>query len=317
MITLYVLIFLGSCFLLTVSSRLLVNTLSKIAKFLGWKEFVVAFFTMAFAVSLPNFFVGIISAIDKIPELSLGDVVGGNIIDLSLIVGLTALFSKRGLSASSRTVQASSVFTILIAVLPLILIYDGTLSRTDGILLLSAFVAYVFWVFHKQDRFKKIYDGITEPMTLGLFFKNSSLFLGSAILLILAADGIVRSSVFFADYFNLPLSLVGVLVVGIGNSLPETFFSLAGAREGQDWLVLGDLMGGILITSTLVLGMVSLINPIQVTNLTAIAIGRIFLIISALFFLFFIKTDSKITRKEAIFLILIYVVFILFEIIFK
>lgn len=303
--------------MLATSSKWLVDTLSKIAKFLGWKEFVVAFFTMAFAASLPNFFVGIISALNKIPELSFGDVVGGNIVDLSLVVGLSALISKMGLSADSRTVQGSSIFTIGIAILPLLLIYDGILSRADGILLLFAFFCYILWLFRRRERFTKIYDGVTEPRSFKFFFKNSMFFLTSAILLILAAEGVVKSAIFFANYFNFPLGLIGILIVGLGNSLPEAFFSLGAAKKSQDWLILGDLMGGVIITATLVLGTVALIYPIRITDFSAIATGRIFLIISALFFLIFLRTGKKITRKEAIFLLGIYILFVAIEILTK
>ena len=106
MLWLYILIFLFSCFLLTLSSKWLVNTLSRIALFLKLKEFVVGFFIMAFAASLPNFFVGIIAALNKIPELSFGDVIGGNILDLSLVIGLAALLSKRGYQLKARPSKA-------------------------------------------------------------------------------------------------------------------------------------------------------------------------------------------------------------------
>ena len=317
MVWLYAFIFLASCFILVISSRWLIDTLSKIAKYLGWKEFVVAFFTMAIAVSLPNLFVGIISAFNKIPELSFGDVVGGNIVDLSLVVGLAALISKSGLSASSRTVQGSSIFTILIAVLPLLLAFDGTLSRADGIILLIAFFCYIFWLFSKEDRFTKVYDGIIEPMSFKLFFKNFILFFVSALLLIMAAQGVVKSAVFFANYLSFPLGLIGILIVGFGNSLPEMFFSLQAARKSQDWLLLGDLMGGVVITATLVLGIVALICPIEIRNFSALAIGRLFLVVSALFFLIFLRSGKKITRKEALILLLIYILFILAELFIK
>jgi len=312
MIWFYIIIFLISCFFLAFSSKWLVDALSKIAKFLGWKEFVVAFFLMAFGVSVPNFFVGIISALNKIPELSFGDVVGGNIVDLSLVIGLAALISRMGLSASSRTVQGSSIFTIGIAILPLILISDGVLSRPDGLLLLLAFFIYISWLFSKRERFQKLYDGIVEPMSFKFFFKNLIKFLISVIFLLLAAQGIVKSATFFASYLNLPIGLIGILVVGLANSLPEGFFSIQAARKGQDWLVLGDLMGGVVITATLVLGIVALICPIQIHDFSPFVIARIFLIISALFFFFFVRTDRQITKKEALFLILIYVAFVLF-----
>jgi len=116
----YALIFLAvtdiiSCLVLTFSSKWLIDTLSRVALFLKMKEFVVGFFIMAFAASIPNFFVGIISALNKVPQLSFGDVTGGNIIDLSLVIGLAALLSRGGLSAQSRTVQGSAIFTIFVS----------------------------------------------------------------------------------------------------------------------------------------------------------------------------------------------------------
>ena len=159
MIFLYILIFIVSCFMLAFSSSWLVGALLRIAKFLGWKEFVVGFFIMAVATSLPNLFIGIISALNKVPELSFGDVVGANIFDLSLVVALAVFISKMGLSAKSRIVQGSAIFTMAIAILPLILVVDGAISRADGAVLIAAFIFYVFWIFRKRERFEKIYDG--------------------------------------------------------------------------------------------------------------------------------------------------------------
>ena len=314
MIPLYIFTFITSCFLLTIAGKWLIESLVKIAKFLGWKEFVVAFFTVALGTSLPNLFVGIISALNKIPQLSLGDVVGGNILDLTLVVALAAFISRKGIYAPSRTVQGSSLFTIGSAILPLILILDGNLSRIDGILLISAFIVYVSWLFRKEDRFKKVYDGVPQIKDFKYFLKDIGMLLSSIVLLILGATGIVQSSSFFAQVLNLPLIFIGIFIVGVGNALPEAFFSIRAAREGQDWMILGNLMGSVMITTTLVLGIVALISPIEIFDFSTFAIGRFFLIVSAIFFLIFLRTGRKITRKEAVFLFLIFAAFVITEI---
>jgi cation:H+ antiporter len=317
MIWLYVLIFLVSCGLLTFSSRMLVNTLSRIALFLKLKEFVVGFFIMAFAVSLPNFFVGIISALNKIPQLSFGDVIGGNIVDLSLVIGLAALLSRGGLSAQSRTVQGSSLFTIFIGVLPLFLISDGYLSRWDGIFLILTYFLYISWLFSKRERFTKIYDHAPKSINFKNFIKDLVFLIFSVVLLLAGAEGIVSSASVFATTLAIPIGLIGLFVVGVGNSLPETFFSIQAARRGQDWMILGDLMGGVVLTATLVLGTVALISPIRIADFAPFAIARIFMIISALFFLICLRSDGKISKKEGILLLLIYVFFLITEIITK
>ncbi|PIR02205.1 MAG: hypothetical protein CO031_00060 [Candidatus Nealsonbacteria bacterium CG_4_9_14_0_2_um_filter_37_38] len=314
MFWLYILIFIGSFAILFFSSNFLVDALTKISKFIGWKEFVVSFFIMAFATTIPNFFVGIISALNKVPQLALSDVVGTNIADLTLILALAALVSKRGLSVPSRTVQGSSIFTIGVAILPLILMLDGNLSRADGVMLLIAFIIYLVWLFNKGERFRKIYNGIPDKLGRKFFLKNIFLLIFSIILLLISAQGIVKSVLFFSEYFHLPLTLIGILIVGLGTALPESSFTLQAARKGQDWMVAGNVMGSVIMTTTLVLGIVVLISPIQVSNLSPFVIGRIFLAISAIFFLIFIRTGRKITRKEALFLLGIYLTFVLVEI---
>jgi len=311
---LYLIIFIISFFMLVYASRRLIKSLTKVAKFLGWKEFVVAFFTMALAGAIPNLSVGLSSAMHKIPQLSFSEIVGGNIVDLTLAVALAVLVSNGGLSLPSRTVQGSAVFTLLAAVLPLFLIFDGTLSRADGLLLILAFIVYVVWLFNRKERFSKKYDHVKGSMGFKEAFKNLSALLGAIFLLLLAAEGIVRSALYFSEMLNMPLALIGILVVGLGNALPEIFFAVQAAKKDENWMVIGNLMGSVIIPVTLVLGVVVIIRPIEIVSFSPFVIGRFFLIISAIFFLFFLRTGKKVTKKEALFLLIVYILFVLAEI---
>ena len=314
-------IFIFSCLLLFWSGSKLVGALMKIARFLGWREFVVAFFIMAFAGSLPNLFVGINSALYKIPQLSFGDIVGGNMVDLTLAIALVVLIGGTNLPARSKMVQTSTIFTALIAILPLVLIFDGSLGRVDALVLILVFLLYIFWIFSRKERFKKVYNTNREVKKkyIGLkgFLKNLGRIIIYLIFLLLASEGIVRSAGVFADALNVTIPLVGILIIGIGNALPETYFAVISARKKQTGMILGDLMGSIIVCSTLILGIVALISPIEISDFSPFAIGRIFLIISALFFFVAVKTDRKITKKEGLFLLVIYLLFVLTELYFK
>jgi cation:H+ antiporter len=314
LIIINILIFIVSVFLLAFSSKWLMGALSRIALFLRIKEFVVAFFIMAFATSLPNLTVGIISAFKNIPQLSFGDVIGGNIVDLSIVLGLAALISRKGISCESRVVQVSSLYTIFIAILPLLLVFDGTLSRADGIILLLSFLFYSFWLMSKKERFTKTYADSGETVNLKGFLKDLGLLILGLTLLLLSAEGVVRTASFFSATFLLPISLVGLLIVGLGNCLPETVFSLRAAKKEENWMILGNLMGSVIMCATLVLGIVALIKPIQISDFSPFAVARAFMIISVLFFLFCIKTGQKITKKEGMFLIGVYILYLLTEI---
>ncbi len=318
MLAFYIFIFIISAVLLFLSGSLLVGALMRMARLLAWREFVLAFFIIAFGASIPNLFVGISSALHKIPQLSFGDVVGGNVIDLTLAVAIAALIAK-GLPAESRTVQTTSIFTIIIAILPLLLIFDGILGRGDALILILCFGLYTFWLFSKKERFTRVYDGNEISILKGFkfFIRDLGLVILGVILLLLGAEGIVRAAYFFAESLNLSLSLVGILIVGLGNAIPETYFAIASARKGQTWMILGDLMGSVIVPATLILGIIALICPIQISDFSPFAIARFFLIISALFFLFFVRTGRKITQKEALFLLAIYIIFVLIEILVK
>tara|TARA_Y100000310_G_scaffold300321_1_gene335914 strand:+ start:159 stop:1124 length:966 start_codon:yes stop_codon:yes gene_type:complete len=316
--TLTILIFIGSCLLLFWSGSRLVTALMSMARFLGWRKFVVAFFVMSVAGAIPNLLVGINSALHKIPQLSFGEIVGGNIVDLSLAVALVILIGGSNLSARMKVIQTSTLFTVVIAILPLILIIDGMLGRLDGVVLLLAFAFYIYWIFSKEERFKKIYNHKEENhITFKSFIWNISKLIFSLLMLLIASEGIVRSAATIADGFNVSLPMIGILIVGVGNALPETYFAILSAKRKQTEMILGDLMGSVIICATLVLGVVALIAPIQIDDFSPFAIARIFLIISALFFFIFVKTDKKITRKEALFLLGIYVVFVISEIYLK
>ena len=330
-------IFIISCFVLFWSGSRLIKGLTRMARYLALREFVLAFFVMAFAGTLPNLFVGINSALHGIPQLSFGEIVGGNVIDLTLAVGLAILIGNTTIQTKSKMVQTSTIFTAVIAVLPLVLILDGSLGRGDGLILLLAFALYIFWLFSKEERFRKVYkenkneDGRgmrlidflrnrKEPKSIRqfkVFLKDSGNVIVSLALLSVASWGVVRSAQVFSDALSLSLPMVGILIVGLGNALPETYFAIVSARKRQTWLILGNLMGSIIVSATLVLGIVVLISPIRNIDFSPFAIARIFLIISAVFFLIVVRTDQKITKKEAILLIAIYIFFLLTEIFFK
>lgn len=312
----YVLLFLVSCAVLYFSSEWVIKNLSEIARFLCWREFVVAFFVVAVAGSLPNLFVGISSALQKIPELSFGDVAGNNLIVLTVAVALATLFSKHGLPSGSRAIQTTSLFTMASAILPLVLVLDKELSRTDGVILIAFFIVYIVWLFSKKERFSKTYECKEETVNrnLGSFLKDLGKIAISLVLMGFSARGIVESAYFFADNFHLSLILIGIFVTGVGSTLPETYFAVASAKKGENWLILGDLMGAVIIPATLVLGIVALISPFKVSDFSYLVIARVALVISALFFFFFVRTDKHVNKSEAFILLLIYLAFVVAEI---
>ena len=315
----YLLIFAISCGLLYLSGEWVIAGLMRVARLLGWREFVVAFFIMAAGASLPNLFVGITSAIQGIPHLSLGDIAGNNLVTLTIAVAIGVLFSTaKELPIASRTAQTTALCTAGAAILPLLLISDGVLGRSDGFILIGFFIFYLGWLFSKKERFtnqeheSRDFVSLTRDLK-GLFKDFVKIILGIVFLLV-AAQGIIHSATFFAKELNVSLMLIGILVVGFGNALPETYFAIAAAKQRDNWLVLGNLMGAVIIPATLVLGIVTLIHPIYIADSPhswgVLALSRIFIVLASILFLVFARTNRKITTKEAHILLAIYVTFI-------
>ncbi|MFW5853341.1 MAG: sodium:calcium antiporter [Patescibacteria group bacterium] len=306
------LLFLISCGLLYTAGEFIISGLVKLSRYLGLTEFVVAFFIMATAASLPNFFIGLSSALRGIPELSFGDVMGNNLVALTLAVGLAVYFApKKEIVSGGSLIQTTLVFTVAAAVLPLILIADGVLSQGDGLILIGLFVIYLGWLFSKKERFTQVYekDNINKRADKFLSY-NIFLIVVGALLLLLAAQGIVSSAFFMATALGLPVVLIGLLVVGLGSAMPQLYFAVRSACYGHTNLILGNLMGSVIIPSSLVLGTVTFIQPIDGELFEFFVISRFFLILAILSFLVFTWTGKKIDKKESWFLLLVYLTFV-------
>lgn len=304
----YISVFLLSCIMLAVAGDWLVRSLHRIARFFGWQEFIAAFFIMSVAVSVPELFIGITAALAGIPELSFGNIVGANIIHFTLALALATIVLG-SLKFETANVRLSLDFTIFFALFPFLLMIDGVLSQRDGIILMSAFFIYVLWVFSKREHFSRHYRPLASNGNGGMLPKDFGMFLLGGGVLFLAAKGIVESAIFFADAFQIPLVVVGVFMVGLGTALPETYFAVASARRGNQWMVVGNLLGSTVITASLVLGLVAFLHPIVVTDFSPFVVARAFLVISAVALLIFSRTDNKITSREAFILLMIFIVF--------
>jgi len=251
--------------------------------------------------------------------LSFGDIIGGNVIDLTLIMAIVVFFTRKGVSTDSKMVQGSSWFTFLIAILPIFLIWNGQVTRIDGVILLAAFFIYMYWLFSKDGRYAKVYQQPSKPVRsatgakLG-FVKNLVKLVVLVAVLLVASHGVITSAQYFSRSLGVSLSLVGVLIVALGNCFPEMYFGVIAGRRNEGWMIIGDMMGSVITAATLVLGIIAIISPFQIPDMTPFLIARVFTVIAAIFFLFFTRSDKKLTKREALLLLFIYIAFLLSEI---
>ena len=313
-------VFALSCFVLSWLSAKFIKTLTEVAKYLRWREFVIAFFVMGLAASLPNLFVDLNAAFHGLQQISFGDVMGGNLIDLSLSMAIIVLLSTGAISTESKMVQSSAIFTTIVAVLPWVLILrTGGLDQIDGIILILVFFAYAWWLFSKDGRFKKVY-GNKEIKDI----RKGSSFIWSIIKIIVILAALLASSFaiiytaqYFSSTFNVSLGLVGILIVALGNCFPEIYFGIISAKKEENWMVLGDMMASVIMCATLVLGIVALVAPFTIKDFSPFLVARVFMLIACVFYLIFIASNKKLTKREGLFLLAIYILFLMTEIFIK
>lgn len=284
---------------------MVVKGLGDVLRYYRLHEFIVGFAFIAIATSVPELAVGILSALDGIPALSFGDIIGSNVVNISLVLGTVAVVG-RGVKVESQIVRREFYLVSLLAMLPILLFLDGHLSRVDGTMLLLAFGAYLYTLIKERKRFRRVVNKVTRSkMSRGMLS-----FVIGMIILLLSAKSVVRSAEFLLVDLGLPAILIGLVFVSIGTSLPELAFQTHSVREGFSSLALGDLMGSIVTNATLILGIVSLLHPVE-AHFLSFGAGSLWLLAVLALFILFGKTKHKISRLEGALLFIFYLGFLM------
>jgi cation:H+ antiporter len=317
MIFIYLFIFVVACYVLVRSGAILVQVMTALSRYFRVTEYVFSFILMAFATTLPELFVGITSGFRNLPVISLGNVIGSNLVNLSFILGIIAVAAK-GIKIDSRIAKKDTWISFFITLLPLFLLFDKKISRGEGFLLLLVFGWHIYYLLKSKEIFQHRVHHIKNEIThSGKFLLNVLYFISAAAFLILSSLAVVESAKMIAGELYVPLSLISLVLIAFGTSLPELVFGMRSAIVKHEGLCLGNLFGAAVVNSTFILGITAIISPIRVENFRTILIGGIFMVVAILFANIFIGTRNKLSRKEGLILIGFYLLFLIVEFLFK
>jgi len=303
------------------SAEWVVVALRRIARKSKTGVFAISAVVLAIGTSLPELFIGITSAIEKTPSVALGVILGSNIANTALIAGIVAfIFGK--ITVHSDYVKKDVFLALLAGLLPLALIADGVLGRVDGLVLLSAYGAYASSFFksrfqeiaheHKKENFFYRFWTQINHIDFDITKEYGRLFVGIALLLF-SGEMIVKNAQSLALYMEIPIFVVGVVILAIGATLPELTFSLRSIKSGQSPMFFGNLLGSIIANSTLIIGITSVISPIVISSMSDYIIAVITFIVVFLTFWYFIRSKNRLDRWEGGILVLLYMIFIVVE----
>jgi cation:H+ antiporter len=311
MIIINFLFFALFCIVLFASGVVLVESLSKIARFLRITEFTAAFIIMAIATSLPELFVGISSALEKSPLLSLGNIIGANILNLTLVTGLIILAS-RGLKIKSKETKKDALLMLIpVAALIILSFIGNSLSRIDGAILVCMFFIYSYRLIKKRKQeFKEKLENEIKRYEIVI---NSMLFVVSLLLMFYSSKLVVHYAILLSQALKVPTIVIGLFLISIGTVLPELTFGISAALKNKGEMALGDQIGTIVVNSTFIIGIVAIIQPIT-TSMIIFMISAAFLLFSAFIFATFFQVSRKLYVIEAIALIFLYLLFVFVEV---
>lgn len=287
----------------------LVGGSARIAFKMGIKPLIVGLTIVAFGTSSPELVVSINANLAGSGDITLGNVIGSNICNIGLIVGITALIKP--INVSLQIVRKDIIIMCGVSVLPILMLIDGQIGRIEGVILILLLIVYLWYnifIVSKQGNPEADteIDSIvkkSKPMWMNIAF-----IIGGLALLIVGANLFVEHAVEIARFFNISESVIGLTIVAIGTSLPELATSVVASIKGESDISLGNIVGSNIFNILAILGIAAVINPINFGNITYIDLS--IMMMFAVVLLPLARTGFIIDRKEGFVLLLLYVGYI-------
>jgi len=313
MIVWILLIVLGFILLIK-GADLLVDGASNIAKKFHIPEIIIGLTIVSIGTSLPELFVSITSAIDGYPDMAIGNVVGSNIANMLLILGMSAIIKSIAFKKETRLIEIP--ICLAVSIIFMILCNIGQdITRIDAGILIALFVAFIIYTIvmaFKGNEFEKNEEETEqiEDKTNESAIKNIIYIILGIVLLKFGGDFTVDNAVNVAKFFNLSEKLISVTILAVGTSLPELVTSVSAAIKGKSDIAIGNIIGSNIFNMLLIIGVSALIKPI-LYNLSY-NIDMIFVIAATLILALFpvIPPKNKMTRINGIIYVIIYIVYL-------
>lgn len=306
---------LGLSLLLT-GANYLVDSSVAIAKKANISNFIIGITIVGMGTSAPELYVSVASAFNGMGDMSVGNVLGSNICNTLLILGVTAIIAP--FAINRKTLKRDIPFGIIVSMILLFVCSDiiflgsssNALSRIEGIVLLAIFAGFMYYtIFHSKETEAEVEEEATTSIgklnvwililiaivSLGALIYGGNLFLDSAVEIAKAAG--------MSD------SVISITLVAVGTSLPELITCIIAATKGNSQLALGNVIGSNIFNILLILGLSGTLNPIQLTNINIIDLLVLVVATILTFVVAFTFKKKIIDRSEGIILVLLYIAY--------
>jgi cation:H+ antiporter len=306
------LLLLAGLVLLTFGADVLVKGASSLAGSLNISPLIIGLTVVAFGTSAPEMSVSVSSAFKGAADIAVGNVVGSNICNVLLILGLSAIAAS--LVVQKQLVRFDIPIMIYGSLIVLLMGIDGVISRLDGLLLFLGIVAYTIFLI-KEARREGVatVDGVDDISPPQPLWKNIILIVVGLVMLVLGSQWLVDGAVEIAKYFGLSELVIGLTIVAVGTSLPELATSVMASLKGERDIAVGNILGSNIFNIGAVLGLSGLIAPngLPVAQ-SSLIIDIPVMILVALACLPVFLANYTVTRSDGVAFLACYVVYVLY-----
>lgn len=286
----------------------LVEGAVSIAKRANLSPMVIGLTIVGFGTSSPELLVSIQAALSGSSGIAIGNVVGSNIANIALILGIAAIV--KACTAKKKTLKVDMPFMLLVTALFVTIAMSGTISRLAGILGFLLLCSFTIWEIKTNQTEENNEDDNEPPMAV---WKAIIVIILSFAALVYGSDKLVEGASDIARMLGVSDRVIGLTIVAVGTSLPELFSSVAAARKGQTDMAIGNVVGSAIFNLLCVVGISAAISPIYNTNDGFLTDYICMVALSGLLW-FFLSTKKTLERWEGIVLVTIYVGYITYTV---
>ena len=317
-----ILLLIAGIAMILMGANALVDNSSIIARKFGISEFVIGIVIIGIGTSLPELTVSLMSAIQGKGDMAIGNVVGSNIFNTFMILGVTALISP--IKFENNNIRKDVPYGVVAALLLFVMSLDklilgspvNQLSRVDGAILFLLFALYIYLSFKSSKNSISSVEQSTDNQEVNYkstkLFKPILLVIVGLVGLILGGRLFVNGASAIAKFFGISDAFIGITILAGGTSLPELASCVVAARKGKGQMALGNIIGSNVSNIFLILGAGSLITPLQLSGIGYIDLGMVLFGAIALLITAFTFVKKSLDRFEGGLFVVIYIAYIVY-----
>lgn len=299
----YLLLLVGFALLIK-GADFFVDGSSSLARFLRIPSVVIGLTIVAMGTSAPEASVSINAALTGNNDIAVSNIIGSNIFNGLVVVGVCAVMAgfKTDLDILKRDLPVNIAITTLL----FFMLYDGRLSRPEGMILLSCMIIYLIMMIRSALKKRTQCDDCrTMPFYMDILY-----IAGGLTAVIFGGDLVVNNASLIASSFGVSQNFIGLTIVAVGTSLPELVTSIVATRRGDSGLALGNAVGSNIFNILFILGMSASVSPLHILPESVIDCGV--LLISSILLFLFAHTKNSMNRKEGVICILMYIFYTIY-----